>query len=162
MIFNCYFYYREITCCGTIFKGPYGEVIMDPSKFKPCIGCLEARRRRQQGSDSSSASETASPVHSASTSPVHSVELPSEPTTRTTVVAVVQQNNQVSKSNTFSDSSSDSGYDEYSNQGTDSNKAAKNVQKIKLLPSSVEQMDQITCKSLTVVSDPSQIQPVSN
>ncbi|KAK7793843.1 hypothetical protein R5R35_014128 [Gryllus longicercus] len=30
---------REKVCCGTIFKGPYGVVIVDPRFLKPCQGC---------------------------------------------------------------------------------------------------------------------------
>lgn len=149
-------YHREIICCGTIFKGPYGEVIVDPSLLKPCVGCLAARRQQQRGSDSSSsASEATSPIHSASVSPAHSVELPPE--------ASVVSSKQNAKT-AFCDSSSDSGYDECSNQGADSgNKTGKHGQDIKLL----QRMDQMPYKSLTVDADvainpPPQIQPVSS
>ncbi|EFN82361.1 SIN3-HDAC complex-associated factor isoform X2 [Harpegnathos saltator] len=149
------YFKREIICCGTIFKGPYGEVIVDPSLLKPCVGCLATRRQRQRSDDISSASEATSPIHSASVSPAHSVELPPE--------ASVISSKQNAKT-TFSDSSSDSGYDECSNQGAYSgNKIGKHGQDIKLL----QRMDQMSYKSLTVDADvainpPSQIQPVSS
>ncbi|CAH1800152.1 unnamed protein product [Owenia fusiformis] len=34
-------------CCGTIFKGPSGEVLIDPRFIRPCNGC---RRNRKQNS----------------------------------------------------------------------------------------------------------------
>ncbi|XP_032664394.1 LOW QUALITY PROTEIN: SIN3-HDAC complex-associated factor [Odontomachus brunneus] len=151
------YFKREVICCGIIFKGPYGEVIVDPSLLKPCVGCLAVRRQRQCSSDgSSSASEATSPIHSASVSPAYSVELPPE--------ASVVSSKQNAKT-TFSDSSSDSGYDECSNQGADSgNKTGKHGQQdIKLL----QRMDQMSRKSLTVDGDiavdpPPQIQSMSS
>ncbi|XP_014470971.1 PREDICTED: protein FAM60A isoform X2 [Dinoponera quadriceps] len=146
------YFKREVICCGVIFKGHYGEVIVDPSLLKPCVGCLAGRRQRD---GSSSASEATSPTHSASVSPAHSVELPPE--------ASVVSSKQNPKT-TFSDSSSDSGYDECSNQGVDSgNKTGKHGPDIKLL----QRMDQMSCKSLTVDADvvinpPPQIQPMSS
>lgn len=150
---------REVTCCGPIFKGPYGEVIMDPTLLKPCVNCLEAGRQRRQISDSLSASETISPIHSASVSPAHSVELVSpSPSSSEMSMSIVKQS-QVPKNN-FSDSSSDSGYDECSSQGADGGNK-KNTQKIKPLPSCAEQLEQISSTSLTiaanVAADPSQV-----
>ena len=34
-----YFDYREEVCCGTIFRGPHGEVAIDPRFLKPCYAC---------------------------------------------------------------------------------------------------------------------------
>lgn len=174
------YFKKEVICCGTIFKGPYGEVIIDPSLIKPCIGCVTRQRRQQQTSTSSCSplhsSASASPVHSsASASPAHSVELS---TTESTT------SKQASKM--FSDSSSDSGYDESSNQGVAESKITKVVQNtsasavksavkvqplksvqlkaipvsetvrlktdmpIKLVP--IKQIDQLSCKSLSLTS----------
>ncbi|XP_076658367.1 uncharacterized protein LOC143362252 isoform X2 [Halictus rubicundus] len=173
------YFKREVICCGTIFKGPYGEVIVDPSLIKPCIGCIARQQRQQQANALSCSpahsSASASPVHSsASASPAHSVESGTE----TTV------SKQTSK--TFSDSSSDSGYDESSNQGVGESKITKIIQStsatvksavkiqqplksvqlkaipvsetvrlktdvpIKLVP--IKQIDQLSCKPLSLVS----------
>jgi len=105
--------YREIVCCGSIFKGSYGEIIIHPAFFKPCTSCLS---RRQLPISSASAS----PIHSsASTSPTHSVESTSSSSERTSLKQSTK---------TFSDlSSDDSGYDDFSiNQ--DESKLAKKVQ----------------------------------
>lgn len=175
---KCIYNFREIICCGTIFKGRYGEIIVDPSLIKPCIGCI-ARQQRQQQTNALScspvhSSASASPVHSsASASPAHSVESSTE-----TMVS-----KQASK--TFSDSSSDSGYDESSNQGVGESKITKIIQNasatvkpavkiqplksvqlkaipvseavrlktdvpIKLVP--IKQIDQLSCKPLSLVS----------
>lgn len=116
------YFKRETICCGTIFKGPYGEVMIDPTLLKPCIGCLARQQRQRQvnavSSSPSHSSASASPAHSsASASPAHSVDSTTEATT-------VQK--PISKS--FSDSSSDSGYDESSNQGVGESKLAKIIQ----------------------------------
>ncbi|XP_043256762.1 uncharacterized protein LOC122399831 isoform X1 [Colletes gigas] len=172
------YFKREIICCGTIFKGPYGEVIVDPSLIKPCIGCIARQQRQQQTNvlscSPAHSSASASPVHSsASASPAHSVESGTE-------TAVSKQT-----SKTFSDSSSDSGYDESSNQGVGESKISKIIQNssatvkptvkiqplksvqlkaipvseavrlktdmpIKLVP--VKQIDQLSCKPLSLVS----------
>lgn len=104
------YYKREIICCGSIFKGIYGEIIMYPSVFKPCTSCLV---RRQLPTSSA----FASPVHScASASPAHSVESTSSNS----------ETSSKQSTKTFSDlSSDDSGYDESSNH--DESKSAKNV-----------------------------------
>jgi len=88
-----FLFYREIICCGSIFRGANGEIVMYPSSLKPCVNLA----RRQLSSLT-----VASPIHSsASTSPVHSVESPSSsPETSS------------KQTKTDSDSSSDSGYDE--------------------------------------------------
>lgn len=103
--------YRKNVCCGVIFVGMMGEVLIEPSLLKPCLGCL-ARQQRQQlaaaattlpNSSPSHSSASASPCHSsASTSPAHSVESGTE--------------GKPTNGKGFSDSSSDSGYDEF-NQG---------------------------------------------
>lgn len=86
---NVFFlFFREKVCCGTIFKGRFGEVIVDPRFLKPCQGCNVPKERPaapdQAGGESGSSTN-------ANTS------------------------NKLTKS--YSDSSSDSGYDESSNQG---------------------------------------------
>lgn len=111
-------FYRETICCGTIFKGPYGEVMIDPTLIKPCIGCVANQQRQRQvnqvSSSPSHSSASASPAHSsASASPAHSVDSAAESTVPKPV------------SKSFSDSSSDSGYDESSNQGIGKSKLAK-------------------------------------
>ncbi|KAL0132528.1 hypothetical protein PUN28_000343 [Cardiocondyla obscurior] len=100
------YYKREVICCGSIFRGANGEIIMYSSSLKPCVNLA----RRQLTSLT-----VASSIHSASTSPVHGAESPSS-------------NSETSskQTKTDSDSSSDSGYDESSNQGE--SKIAKNVQ----------------------------------
>ncbi|OXU23362.1 hypothetical protein TSAR_009549 [Trichomalopsis sarcophagae] len=107
------YFKRKNVCCGVIFVGMMGEVLIEPSLFKPCIGCL-ARQQRQRaaaaaatmaGASPAHSSASASPCHSlASTSPAHSVESGTEG-------SVVS-----GKGKGFCDSSSDSGYDD-SNQG---------------------------------------------
>lgn len=69
------FWKREKVCCGIIFKGPHGEVIVDPRFLKPCSVAHQDHKQR--------------------TSPKGG-----EKTTKV-----------------YSDASSDSGYDESSNQG---------------------------------------------
>ncbi|XP_066585805.1 SIN3-HDAC complex-associated factor [Prorops nasuta] len=168
------YFKRETICCGTIFKGLYGEIIVDPSLIKPCIGCLARQQARQRQTtvlrnSPAHSSASASPIYSsASASPVHSIESGTEST--------------ISKptSKTFSDSSSDSGYDDSSNQGVGENKIAKIIQcsnqvfkpnvkiqpiksiqvseavrlkadvPIKLVP--IKQVEQISCKPLALVS----------
>ncbi|CAH1372406.1 unnamed protein product [Tenebrio molitor] len=73
---------REIICCGTIFRGMCGEIMVDNRFLKPCSARL------------------------------HKCKLPS---------SEVKADAEIGETNVtklFSDSSSDSGYDESSNQGT--------------------------------------------
>lgn len=139
--------YREIICCGSIFRGANGEIIMYPSSMKPCVHLP----RRQIITSLT----VASPTHSsASTSPVHSVESPSSsPETSS------------KQTKTDSDSSSDSGYDESSNQGE--SKIAKNVQvqaDVKMIEERPIELDQLSsCKTLQSVNITNQsLQSVSN
>lgn len=142
------YYKREITCCGSIFRGANGEIIMYSSSLKPCVNIA----RRQLTSLT-----VASPIHSsASTSPVHSVESPSSSSETSS-----------KQTKTDSDSSSDSGYDESSNQGE--NKIAKNVQvqaDVKMIEEAVRpiELDQLSsCKTLQSVNITNQsLQSVSN
>lgn len=143
------YYKREIICCGSIFRGANGEIIMYPSSLKPC----ENLTRRQL----TSSLTVTSPIHSsASTSPVHSVESPSSgPETSS------------KQTKTDSDSSSDSGYDDSSNQGE--SKLAKNVQvqaDVKMIEEAVRpiELDQLSsCKTLQSVNVTNQsLQSVSN
>ncbi|XP_011878552.1 PREDICTED: protein FAM60A [Vollenhovia emeryi] len=127
------YYKRESICCGSIFRGANGEIIMHSSSLKPCINL--ARRQLL------TSIPVASPTHSsASTSPVHGVESPS---------SSPKTNSKQTKSD--SDSSSDSGYDESSNQGE--SKIAKNVQvqaDVKMIEEAVRpvELDQLSsCKT---------------
>jgi len=144
------YYKREIICCGSIFRGANGEMIMYSSSMKPCVNLA----RRQLITSLTAAS----PIHSsASTSPVHGVELPSSsPETSSKQIK------------TDSDSSSDSGYDESSNQGE--SKLAKNVQvqaDVKMIEEAVRpiELDQLSsCKTLQSVNNVinQSLQSVSN
>ncbi|XP_067209562.1 SIN3-HDAC complex-associated factor isoform X2 [Linepithema humile] len=131
------YYKRQMICCGSIFKGAYGEVIMCPPFLKPCTLLT-----RQLVTSLTSAS----PIHSsASASPAHSVESTSSS----------PETNSKQSTKTFSDSSSDSGYDESSNQYE--SKIAKNVQvkeDVEMMEEAVRpiELDQLSsCKSLQVV-----------
>lgn len=33
------FWKKEKVCCGTVFKGPFGQVILDPRLWRPCSNC---------------------------------------------------------------------------------------------------------------------------
>uniref|UniRef100_A0A0C9QAF4 Fam60a_1 protein n=1 Tax=Fopius arisanus TaxID=64838 RepID=A0A0C9QAF4_9HYME len=111
------YFKRERICCGEIFRGLYGEIIVDPSLIKRCAGCLSLQRRPREVNAPANASpfhssSAASPVHSAaSSSPAHSVDSSSEVSKTTGKI--------------FSDSSSDSGYDESSNPGIGESKIIK-------------------------------------
>ncbi len=35
--------YREKICCGTIFRGPFGEVVIDARFITPCAACCVVR-----------------------------------------------------------------------------------------------------------------------
>lgn len=37
---------RQKVCCGIIYKGRFGEVLIDPHLFKPC--CRKKQRQQQQ------------------------------------------------------------------------------------------------------------------
>ncbi|XP_049962379.1 SIN3-HDAC complex-associated factor [Schistocerca serialis cubense] len=87
------FWKREKVCCGTIFKGPYGEVIVDPRFLKPCHGCKPKQRAEVQSVAGKEPGSSGAPECSKNTGGP----------------------NKLTKS--YSDSSSDSGYDESSNQG---------------------------------------------
>jgi hypothetical protein len=73
---------REIICCGTIFRGMCGEIMVDNRFLKPCSARL------------------------------HKCKLPSSE------VKAEAEIGETNVTKLFSDSSSDSGYDESSNQGT--------------------------------------------
>lgn len=119
LLFFFFVCYREVTCCGNIFRGPNGEVMLYLPSLKPCMSCL-ARRQLVTSLPSTS------PIHSsASVSPAYSVESTSSSSETTS--------KQSAKS--FSDASSDSGYDESSNQ--DENKIAKSI----LVKEDVEMME---------------------
>lgn len=113
------FTFREVTCCGIIFRGEFGEVIVDPSLIKRCLLCLG--QSQQQRQDSQVSSSSPSHISSASTSPAHSSASasPAHSTESTTTEKPIGK--------TFSDSSSDSGYDDSSNPGV-GEKLAKIIQ----------------------------------
>lgn len=102
-------------------------MIVDPSLIKPCLGCIARQRAQREqrvlnalGSSPSHSSASASPAHSsASASPAHSVESNSSGADAPVTKPLGK---------TFSDSSSDSGYDESSNQGIGESKIAKVIQ----------------------------------
>lgn len=114
-------------CCGIIFKGQYGEVIVDPTLIKRCANCIIQRPRYRQrevnnlNNSPFHSSASASPAHSlASSSPAHSVDSTNDTATAATTTTAAKPT-----SKTFSDSSSDSGYDESSNQGIGESKIVK-------------------------------------
>ena len=43
---------REEVCCGTIFKGPNGEVLVDPKLLKPYCYCSRGQTRTMVKQDS--------------------------------------------------------------------------------------------------------------
>lgn len=43
---NNLFLCRQKVCCGIIYKGRFGEVLIDPHLFKPC--CRKKQRQQQQ------------------------------------------------------------------------------------------------------------------
>eukprot|EP00096_Caligus_rogercresseyi_P014628 TRINITY_DN7134_c0_g1_i2.p1 TRINITY_DN7134_c0_g1~~TRINITY_DN7134_c0_g1_i2.p1 ORF type:complete len:271 (+),score=76.13 TRINITY_DN7134_c0_g1_i2:219-1031(+) len=40
---------RQIVCCGTIFRGPYGEVVIDPRFLNPCGSCKKTNEDGSNG-----------------------------------------------------------------------------------------------------------------
>ncbi|KAK0088989.1 hypothetical protein PV325_009872 [Microctonus aethiopoides] len=126
-------YFKRVTiCCGIIFKGQYGEVIVDPTLIKRCANCIIQRpryRQREANNLNNSpfhSSASASPAHSlASSSPAHSVDSTNDTATAATTTATTTTTTAKPTSKTFSDSSSDSGYDESSNQGIGESKIVK-------------------------------------
>lgn len=42
----CHALPRQKVCCGIIYKGRFGEVLIDPHLFKPC--CRNKQRQQQQ------------------------------------------------------------------------------------------------------------------
>lgn len=42
----CHVLPRQKVCCGIIYKGRFGEVLIDPHLFKPC--CRKKQRQQQQ------------------------------------------------------------------------------------------------------------------
>lgn len=92
------FWKREKVCCGTIFKGPYGAVIVDPRFLKPCRGC---KNQQQEKATVTSAGQGPGTGDGAAGGREDS--------------SSGMKGSKLAKS--YSDSSSDSGYDESSNQG---------------------------------------------
>ncbi|XP_034941472.1 SIN3-HDAC complex-associated factor [Chelonus insularis] len=174
------YFKREKICCGVIFRGLYGEVIVCPELIKRCTNCISRQQEKLRQAESNAASNSpfhssasASPAYSASSSssssPVHNVDSSAD-TTKST-------------SKLFSDSSSDSGYDDSSNQGVGENKIAKvssinNAAKIStssniatsqskptlisetvrltgVVPIAANPVEQFTCKPLSLVSSSS-------
>lgn len=59
------FWKKEEVCCGIIFRGPRGQVLVDPQLLKPCIGCQLKKQPRftkseSAGEESESTMSTAS------------------------------------------------------------------------------------------------------
>ncbi|XP_054275844.1 SIN3-HDAC complex-associated factor-like [Macrosteles quadrilineatus] len=82
------FWKREKVCCGVIFKGPHGQVIVDPRFLKPCV------YKR-----------------------AHAHTHVAAPTTTATNTTAAVATTDASSTKIYSDNSSDSGYDESSNPG---------------------------------------------
>lgn len=82
-ILNCTIY-REKICCGIIFKGPNGELLLDSRFLKPCDARLQMCKLRSSNNAAKAQTDGTEPV--------------------------------VTKG--YNDNSSDSGYDESSNQGS--------------------------------------------
>ncbi|XP_046390995.1 myb-like protein V [Ischnura elegans] len=123
------FWKREEVCCGIIFKGPNQEVIVDPRFLKPCIGCRKPLIM-QSSASVQSAPVAVPPADSPPLqSPPPAPYPPNSPSGAIPPASSSSQsgglqgpasssgNKQSTKS--FSDSSSDSGYDESSNPGAD-------------------------------------------
>ncbi|XP_057333724.1 SIN3-HDAC complex-associated factor isoform X2 [Microplitis mediator] len=117
------YFKRTTICCGVIFRGLYNEVIVVPELIKRCSSCILRQRKRQLGQTGANtannspfhSSELASPAYRASSSsPAHSVD-------STTDASAGKSTGKV-----FSDNSSDSGYDESSNQEVGESKIAQN------------------------------------
>lgn len=47
------FWKREKICCGTIFKGPSGQVLLDPRLLKPCKVCMKPSSKGNVGASPS-------------------------------------------------------------------------------------------------------------
>ncbi|XP_075229416.1 SIN3-HDAC complex-associated factor [Lycorma delicatula] len=99
---------REKICCGIIFKGPNGEVVVDPRFIKPCKDSL-SRHLRPVADDR--------PTSNIGSSSSSSSIIISNASTAASAIQSVVQTQVISKTKAFSDTSSDSGYDESSNQG---------------------------------------------
>ncbi|XP_002734558.1 SIN3-HDAC complex-associated factor-like [Saccoglossus kowalevskii] len=59
------FWKKEEVCCGVIFRGPRGEVLVDPQLLKPCKGCRQKNqptfaKTDSAGEESECSSSTAS------------------------------------------------------------------------------------------------------
>lgn len=77
---DCNYWIREIICCGTIYRGRFGEILTDPRFLRPCNNQSQCQILADRTKDNHSSN-----------------------------------NNTVLPVKSFSDSSSDSGYDESSN-----------------------------------------------
>ncbi|XP_066258172.1 SIN3-HDAC complex-associated factor [Euwallacea similis] len=83
---------KETICCGTIYRGQNDEIMVDHSSLKPCSG----RIAKAKATAANRPVSTTVPVASSVTTIITATPTPKTP---------------------FSDSSSDSGYDDCSNQG---------------------------------------------
>ncbi|XP_078000161.1 SIN3-HDAC complex-associated factor-like [Glandiceps talaboti] len=61
------FWKKEEVCCGVIFRGPRGEVLVDPHLLKPCKGCINKQKPSFTKGDS--AGEESEETSSAASSP---------------------------------------------------------------------------------------------
>ncbi|XP_044732808.1 SIN3-HDAC complex-associated factor [Chrysoperla carnea] len=91
------FWKREYVCCGTVFIGPTGELLVDPRFLKPCSS---HRKGEQVNNETNETNSTSSAVRS-----------PESALSKSTLTL-----------KSFSDSSSDSGYDESSNPGNENHR----------------------------------------
>nr|CAD7442491.1 unnamed protein product [Timema bartmani] len=87
-------------CCGTIFRGRYGEVLVDPRFLKPCQGCVVSKQVNKG-------------PFSPPAVPLNPLPSPSG----LDAVPEVTGTNGSTLIKSYSDASSDSGYDESSNPG---------------------------------------------
>nr|CAD7453051.1 unnamed protein product [Timema tahoe] len=90
----------EKVCCGTIFRGRYGEVLVDPRFLKPCQGCAVSKQVNKG-------------PFSPPAVPLNPLPSPSG----LDAVPEVTGTNGSTLIKSYSDASSDSGYDESSNPG---------------------------------------------
>ncbi|CAG2060688.1 unnamed protein product [Timema podura] len=93
-------YAIEKVCCGTIFRGRYGEVLVDPRFLKPCQGCVVSKQVNKG-------------PFSPPAVPLNPLPSPSG----LDAVPEVTGTNGSTLVKSYSDASSDSGYDESSNPG---------------------------------------------
>ncbi|XP_060535749.1 SIN3-HDAC complex-associated factor [Cylas formicarius] len=96
---------KEELCCGTIFRGANGEVMIDPSYIKPCSGRMAAMCKARDGACADQTQERVAQLTETAPKPPYS-----------------------------SDSSSDSGYDESSNPSATDHQQQQQQQRVSIGP----------------------------